>query len=251
MTDLLPLASLSLINDFALWFDGEIVAMPPSSQRLVGFVALRDRPVRRAKVSGTLWLHSSEDRASASLRSALWRIPAPGGVQVLAASNTHVWLNPRIEVDIRAITARARALLDGVTPDVAAIDVARELSCYGEDLLAGWYDDWVIMERERFHHLRLQALDRLGESLRACGRLDEALQVGLSAVHAEPLRETAHRLVIRIHLEQGNIAEAIRQYRMYEHMLSRELGALPSPAMRTLIGSCLAHPAVSREAGRL
>jgi DNA-binding SARP family transcriptional activator len=237
--------SLNLINDFALWFSGEIVSMSPSSQRLVGFVALHDRPVRRAKVSGTLWLQSSEDRASASLRSALWRVPAPGGVQLLAASNTHVWLNPRIEVDIRAITAHARALLGGVTPDVAAIDVARELCCFGEDLLAGWYDDWVIMERERFHHLRLQALDRLGEGLRISGRLDDALQVGLAAVHAEPLRETAHRLVVRVHLEQGNIAEAIRQYRTYERMLSCELGALPSPAMRTLIDSCLVRQAPS------
>jgi hypothetical protein len=44
------------------------------------------------------------------------------------------------------------------------------------------------------------------------GRLDDALQVGLAAAHAEPLRETAYRLVIRIDVEQGNIAQAIRQY---------------------------------------
>jgi DNA-binding SARP family transcriptional activator len=238
--------SLCLIHDFALRCGDELVRMSPFSQRLVGFVALHDRPVRRAKVSGTLWLDSREDRASASLRSALWRIPAPGGVHVLAASPTHLWLNPRIEVDVRTVTARARALLDGIIHDVAVVDVARELCYFTDDLLPGWYDDWVIMERERFHQLRLQALDQLGERLHACGRLCDALQVGLTAVQAEPLRETAHRLVIRVHLQQGNVAEAIRQYRAYERMLADELGALPSPVMRSLIGSCLSGSQMTR-----
>jgi DNA-binding SARP family transcriptional activator len=234
--------NLILIRDFELWCDGRLIQMSPSSQRLVGFVALHERPVRRAKVSSTLWLDSPEDRASASLRSALWRIPAPGGLNVLVTSGTHVWLNPRVEVDFRATTARARSLLGGINSDVAVIDVARELCSFSDDLLPEWHDDWVIMERESFHHLRLQALDQLGEQLYACGRLGEALQVGLAAVHAEPLRETAHRLVTRVHLEQGNLAEAIRQYRSYEQMLAKDLGAIPSPAMHALVRSCLRAP---------
>ncbi len=238
-TDAELACSLSLIHDFELWWDGELVPMSPSSQRLVGFVALHDRPVRRTKVSGTLWLDSAEERANASLRSALWRVPAPGGVSVLSASATHVWLNPAIEVDFRSTIARAYSLLDDSVRDVAVIDVARELCSFRDDLLPGWYDDWVVMERERFHHLRLQALDRLGERLRACGRYGDALQVGLAAVQAEPLHETAHRLVIRVHLAQGNVAEAIRQYQRYERTLAHELGAAPSPAMRELISSCV------------
>lgn len=241
VSDGVPL-SLNLIHDFELWYGDELVQMSPSSQRLVSFVALHDRPVRRAKVSGILWLDSSENRASASLRSALWRVPAPEGVQVLAASSTHLWLNPRIEVDFRAVNARARALLDGAINDVAVVDVARELCSLGDDLLPGWYDDWVIMERERFHQLRLQALDQLGEQLLAFGRLGDALQVGLAAVQAEPLRETAHRLVIRVHLEQGNVAEAIRRYKIYEHTLSSEVGAIPSPVIKALIDCYLIRP---------
>ena len=58
-------------------------------------------------------------------------------------------------------------------------------------------------------------------------------------MQAEPLRETAHRLVIRVHLQQGNVAEAIRQYRAYERMPADELGAPPSPVIRSLIESCL------------
>jgi DNA-binding SARP family transcriptional activator len=241
--------NLRLIHDFELWSGGELVQMSPSSQRLLGFVALHDRPVRRSTVSGTLWLDSPEDRASASLRSALWRIPAPGGVSPLAASGTHLWLNAQVRVDLRTAIARAQSLLDEPGLNAAAIDVANELDHFSGDLLPGWYDDWLVMERERFHCLRLQVLDKLGEQLCAHGRWGDALQVGLAAVQAEPLRETAHRLVMRVHLEQGNIAEAIRQYRFYERTLARELGAVPSGAMRKLIGSCRDRAQLARAAG--
>lgn len=240
--------SLSLIDDFELWYGDELVQMSPSSQRLVGFVALHDRPVRRTKVSGTLWLDSPEERACASLRSALWRIPAPGGVSVLAASGTHLWLNASVQVDLRIAITRARRLLEGAEGDLAVLDVAREVCYFSGDLLPAWYDDWLVMERERFHCLRLQVLDKLGDRLCACGRFGDALQVGLAAVHAEPLRETAHRLVIRVHLEQGNIAGAIRQYRVYEDLLAHELGAVPSPAMCALIRTVLAGPQPARAA---
>jgi DNA-binding SARP family transcriptional activator len=205
--------------------------------------------VRRSTVSGTLWLDSPEDRASASLRSALWRIPAPNGVSLLAASGTHLWLNAQVRVDLRAAIARAQRLLDEPELSAAAIDVANELYYFGGDLLPGWYDDWLVMERERFHCLRLQVLEKLGDQLCAHGRFGDALQLGLAAVQAEPLRETAHRLVMRVHMEQGNVAEAIRQYRFYEHTLASELGAVPSGAMRALIGSCRDHTQLARAAG--
>ena len=46
--------SLSLIRDFELRHDGELIDLPPNSQRLVCFLAFQDRPVRRSYVSGTL-----------------------------------------------------------------------------------------------------------------------------------------------------------------------------------------------------
>lgn len=227
--------SLSIIRDFELSCGGDLVTMPRSVQRLIGFVALHDRPVRRSLVRGTLWLDSPEERANASLRSALWRVPAPGGVRVVSSSVTHLWLNPCVQVDFRTILARAFAVLDAADRDVTAIDVGRHLGAFGGDLLAGWYDDWVLLERERFHHLRLQALDRLGDQLYVAGALSDALQVGLVALHAEPLHERAHRLVMRIHLKQGNVGEAVQHFRRYERTLARDVGAVPSDDMLQLV----------------
>ena len=228
---------LNLIHDFDLRCAGEPVRLPPTSQRLVGFVALHDRPVPRVKVSATLWMDSLEDRASASLRSALWRVPAPRGECVLAASSTHVWLSAHVRVDLHDAIARARQLLSNTPVDLTGLNVARELAFFGGDVLSSWYEDWLVLERERFLTLRLQVLDKFGDQLCANGRFGEALQMGQAAVGAEPLRESAHRLIIRAHLGEGNVAAAVRQYLLYERMLSDELGTVPSKAMLALANS--------------
>jgi DNA-binding SARP family transcriptional activator len=227
--------SLSLIRDFELRHDGELIELPPNAQRLVCFLAFQDRPVRRSYVSGTLWFNSDEYRASASLRSALWRLPSLGGIDLVGSSHTHVWLGPSVSIDIREVMQRGMEVLSGPHSGPELIDVARELVSFGDDVLVGWYDDWVIMERERFRQIRLHALDRIGDRLVEQGRFYDALQVALAAVRAEPLRESAHRVLIRVHLREGNVAEAIRQYRSYAELLRRELNATPSPVIQRLL----------------
>ncbi len=235
-----PALTLSLISDFELRCDGRLVEMPPSSQRLVCFLALRNRALRRSYVSSTLWLDSSEARAKASLRSSLWRVPSPGGLDIICASNTHLQLNPCLNIDLNVIIDRAHAVIDGDAAIPDMVEVARDLCSFGDDILPGWYDDWVIMERERFRQLRLHALDQLGEQLLSSGRYADASQVGLSCVQAEPLRETAHRLLVRVHLREGNIAEALRQYWRLAGLLRDELGVHPSAAMEDLVRDLIA-----------
>ena len=94
------------------------------------------------------------------------------------------------------------------------------------DLLPDWYDDadWLLMERTRFHQLRLHALERLCELLIRQGRIVEAVDAGLAAVTADPLRESAHRSVISAYLAEGNTVEAIRQYDAFRHLLAEEIG---------------------------
>ena len=106
-----------------------------------------------------------------------------------------------------------------------------------DDLLPDWYDDWLAFERERFRQLRIHALESLCERLIALERFGEAIETGLAVVTAEPLRESAHRILIRIHLAEGNGAEALGQYRRFRALLHDELGLEPSPEMRTLVAA--------------
>jgi DNA-binding SARP family transcriptional activator len=227
---------LDLIRGFELRCGSEVVPVTPSSQRLVAFVALHDRAVRRTHVSGALWLDASEGRANASLRSALWRTPGPAGEPIVSASSTHLWLNPDVEVDFRRTVSRARRLLEGADDSLPAAEIGNDMTSFGEDLLPDWYDDWVIVERERFRQLRLHALEQICDRLAAEERFGEAIQAGLAAVTAEPLRESAHRRVVQVHLHEGHLSQAIRQYQAYSRLLADELGLTPSPAMEALVG---------------
>lgn len=242
-------ATLSLLRDFELRYGDERVDVAPCAQRLIGFLALQDgRPVRRTYVSGTLWSESTDARAQASLRSALWRSPVCGGVPLVRATGTHLWLSSLADVDLRAAIVRAHHLLDLHGIDPTAIDVMAEVAAYGYDVLVGWYEDWVDAERERFRQLRLHVLDQLGELLLRAHRYAEAVQVGLVALASDELRETAHRLLVRAHLCEGNLAEALRQYHSYSTLLAAELGVRPSAAMEELISA--AAPATATRVRR-
>jgi DNA-binding SARP family transcriptional activator len=50
----------------------------------------------------------------------------------------------------------------------------------------------------------------------------------LASIATERFRESAHRLLIRIHLEEGNNAEACRAYQAYRSLAKTEFGIAPS-----------------------
>lgn len=227
---------LSLIRDFALRNHGRPVTVAPASQRLVSFVALQDRPVRRSVISGTLWGGSDEQHASGSLRSALWRLPR---LDLIRTSPTHIWLSPAVEVDLRRVIEEARGLLRGLASTSTLDEVARDLIDVGDDILLGWYEDWVQIEREQFRQIRLQALDRIAEQLLEAGSLFAAFQVALAATRTEPLRESSQRLLVRVHLTRGNVAEALHQYWRFTTLLRSEVDGRPSPMFEGLIAPYL------------
>jgi DNA-binding SARP family transcriptional activator len=221
--------TLQLLKTFALTCDGRRVLLPMSVQRLVAFVAVQGRPVLRVYVAGSLWTNTSERRAAANLRSALWRLKRCER-EILDADALELHLVPGVSVDLHAAEALAKELL--VLRDFDVVDV--DPSTLMDDLLPDWYDDWVLIARERFRQVRLQTLDTLCDRLRAAGRPGEALTAGLAALEGEPLRESTHRALVRVHLAQGNVCEAMRQYRFYCSLL-RRLDISPSEQMEALV----------------
>jgi DNA-binding SARP family transcriptional activator len=230
-----PGPHLTLLGGFELRLDGEPVPVSSGSQRLVAFLALNDRLLARSYVAGSMWPEVVSDRANANLRAGLWRLPRECR-RLVELSARHLRLSRGVSVDLRSAGALAQRLLDYARylPDDDLSEAARvQLS---DDLLPTWYDDdWVAVERERFHQLRLHALEALCEHLTAAGRHGEAVDAGLAAVRAEPLRESAHRVLIKAHVAEGNHGEAGQQYQRCRSLLLDELGVEPSGALRDLI----------------
>lgn len=226
---------LALLGGFALWQDSQEIEIAASGQRLVALLALRDRPLTRPQVAGTLWPEYSAERALADLRTTLWRV-SRSGEQVVTSTSSGLCLRADIEVDVRKIRMFARHLGDDATGLTHFELDSMSLYALSGDLLPGWYDEWLQDEREELRQARLHALEVLARALSAAGRHADAIQAALAAIRLEPLRETAHRTLIETHIAEGNWSEARRQFRRCQRLLREELGVEPSELTRRLLG---------------
>ena len=230
-----PQWNLELFGAWRLWRNGAAYEMRSREQRLVAVLALQGRR-RRSYLAGILWPDSTEARASASLRAAICRTDqtAPG---LLLHDHHEVALDPTLCVDVRDFSEYVWRLCtarkSSPAPDEDPRDFLRLLR-HG-DLLPGWYDDWVIYERARLQQLQVQALEVAAERMLARGQLTAAYIAASAAVTIEPLRESAQRTLIRIHLNNGNYHAALRDYREFRQRLRRELGIAPSAQMLALV----------------
>src|SRR4029077_9004388 len=192
-------ATVKLLGGFEFRRGDEAVPLPLSVQRVVAFLALHEGPLQRVHVAGALWIDSTEEHANARLRTGLWP-----GQQVrptlVSRTSTHLALGDDIPVDAGEIASLAQRILGGAPADVE--DISRLAAT--RELLPDWYDDWVIIERERLRQLCLHALEQVSTDATADGRYAQATEAGLGAVALEPLRESAHRVVIEAYLAEGN-----------------------------------------------
>jgi DNA-binding SARP family transcriptional activator len=214
---------LRLLNAFELVADGRTITLPMTVRRLIALLAIKRSSVLRHHLAGVLWVKSSEERAHASLRSALWQLQR-SSLDVVQVSRNQLRLHDEVRVDVREAETLAKLVLDRLDPAGLHVDPAT----LGGDVLPDWYDDWVLIEREHFRQLRLRALETLCLRLTDVGRLDDALAAGLQAFAGEPLRESVHRALVGVHVADGNAAEAIRQFRLCRRLLRENLGIEPS-----------------------
>ena len=223
-----PHLRLTLFGRWRLARGDHVVDVPSRSQRLAALLALRGQQAR-AHLAGVLWPDVPEERAQASLRAALSGVRRHAS-DLVGDGNGDLHLADGVAVDVVEFRRHARSILSG--------DVSQWL-------LPGWYDDWVIVERERIHQVRLHVLEALAGHLVERDAYAQALEAALTAVEIDPLRESAQRSLIAVHLAQGNTADAVRQYKRFCALLRAELDVLPTPRMTELI-----EHATDRAAGR-
>ena len=221
------------MDGFSLRADGVIRRFPLSAQRLLAFVALQGRAVSRQRAAFTLWPDATETHAYGSLRTALFRLRAvcPGGSVLKTREDFE--LSASVGVDVRRVYELA-ATLD--SPGDRAKE-ARELEVLLDsgELLPDWYDDWVLVERERFHEMRVRALETLCQSHLVSGEVTAAIGCASAAVRADPLRESSRRMLIGALLVEGNPVEALAHHRQFRELL-HPLGLKPSPRFDELVG---------------
>lgn len=195
-----------------------------------------DREHAREAIIERFWPDCDTKRGRSNLCSALWRLRraiGPRG-QALIEPSTHgetgisdsvpIWLDVRtFERAVMTALGTCPANADGGM--LATLE--QGLAFYRGELMPGWYDDWVLAERERLHGLYVGGLLQLMSCQAARNLPDAAIATGRQILKVEPLHETVHRRLIELYLESGQPAAADRQYQDCARLLMEELGATP------------------------
>ena len=225
-------SAVHLLGGLYVTRNGNRLEVPEGSKRLLAFLCLRRGPVERCHAAGTLWPSVDDRRAAGNLRSALWRLRG-ADIDVLEADKRLIGLRQGVAVDVYELAEWASRLV-ARRPARGDLSLRRPLDD-ALDLLPGCYDDWAIIERERMRQRMLRALEALSRELTAMGRYGEAVDAALTAIVAEPLRESAQRALLEAHLAESNLIEARRDFLAYRNLVRRELGVEPSVELAALV----------------
>lgn len=236
--------AVRLLGQFDIRRDGQPVELPSRpAQSLLAYLLLNAGiEYRREKLAGVIWPEATDDNARTYLRQALWRIRKAIGADYLLADRVTVafkagadyWL----DVDILE-----EPLDDGWT----AGSLEKVIDVYQGELLPGFYEDWVVLERERLQNVfegRIsQLLDRLIEE----GRWNNILHWGERWIALGHVPEPAYRALMIAHAGLGDLAGMANAYRRCHQALEEDLGVEPSAETRQLYRDLCAgeKPAVS------
>ena len=163
---------LRLLGQFQLLLDGKPVDGMGQArlQLLLAYVTLhRNLTLSRQHMAFLFWPDSSEQQAFANLRKLLYMLrqalPAIDRFLVLT-SDTVAWRSDAtFMLDVADFEA---AIQHGETSDSPAAKIAAyqdALALYGGDLLPGFYDEWILVERERLRTALCRRADEAGRAV--------------------------------------------------------------------------------------
>jgi len=233
----MPRLTLSLLGGFRGRVASGSLALPTrKTQALLAFLSLAPgRAHSRDRLASLLWGGVPEPQARRSLRQSLFALRKAVGADppALLIDGETVAVDPaEVEVDVVEFERR----LAESTP--AALE--RAIGLYRGELLEGLslqeppFEDWLLAERERLRERALEALARLLRHQQSAGTAAAAVQTALRLLAVDPLQESVHRAVMRLHAQHGRRASALRQYQVCVGVLQRELGVEPEPETKQL-----------------
>jgi DNA-binding SARP family transcriptional activator len=193
------------------------------------------RPHTRDLVAGTFWPELPDDVARRRLSQALWQIrKALEPQEIVLREGDTLQINPDLPLwlDIEQFTLHQRQATED-RPG-AMEHGERCVALYQGEFLDGYYDDWLFPERERLRELFLDVLDRLVAGYKRRGDYGAALAHARRLASEDPLREQAHREVMRLCHLLGRDGEAVQQFETCCQILAEELGVEPSPKTAAL-----------------
>lgn len=250
-----------LLGSLDLVGDDQSLSAPASTKvrSLLAYLILNhDRPLPRDRLTGLFWPDRSDARARRALSQGLWQIRStlgPAADRLVAEREFIAFvLRSGDRLDVTEFEEKVYKCT-GVQVDKALstdplstclLELSEAVALYRADFLENIYDDWTLLERERLRELYLGALERLVTLHKQRGDYEQALTYAQRLAAADPLREAAHRELMRLYHLLGRSQAALEQFAVLRDLLAEELGIPPTPATVALYQEIVA---VLEEAG--
>lgn len=227
-----PTLQLHLLGHFHLLING--VPVPIHQARLHALLAYlflhRNTPQARQHMAFVFWPDSTEAQARANLRKALYELRQvfPTLDHFVQVESQYLRWQAGTTVDVDVTNFEGLLAQAGEPPTLPAA-LEQAIALYTGDLLPACYDDWLLRERERLRQRYLIALEQLVYLLEDRHDYIAATSRAQQLLQADPLHESTYRTLMRLHLQNGDRARALRVYHACTTALQQELGVEAGP----------------------
>ncbi|MEA2182421.1 MAG: hypothetical protein QOF69_1606, partial [Solirubrobacteraceae bacterium] len=231
------------------------VSIHQQGRLALAFLAVHQaRPVSRDELELAIWGEGGPGDRSSALNTILSRLRRALGPEVIQSqSRASLQLADYVVVDYHrafGLLAEAQDALRGASPEEAATAADASLQIANGGLLLGESAPWLEDLRRELTELGLRARECIAEAslLRGGPELGTAADRAREIIRVEPLRESAHGVLMRALEAQGNVAQALTVYEQLRERLDDELGVTPGMQLRALHSRLLGAPPPVSEA---
>jgi DNA-binding SARP family transcriptional activator len=207
----------------------------------------------RSILAALCWGDQAEEQAKACLSTTLWRLrrsleanDGHADQYLITSQDGRIGFNWECDhwLDSKTFDECARNFLAVSLESLQqqhADAIEAVLPIYAGDLLEGFYDSWVLRERERLNLVYADSLLRLMQYYKQCGAYERSLEFGQRILRGDSLREDVHREIMYLYAQTGRRTQAIQQYETCRKLLAAELEVTPMPETELLYAAILAN----------
>ncbi len=229
-----------LLGQFVVFLDGASVQINsrPAQSLLAYLLINAGKAFRREKLAGLLWPDTSDANARNNLRQALWRIrkslekDSPTPQLYFLVDDLKVGFNAESDysLDVNKLEAK-------VDDSISLPKLIETVSLYTGELLPGFYDDWIVLERERLQSAYETQMDLLIHRLIENQNWPMAIEWSERWIASGSVPEPAYRSLMIAHAGRGDLSRMATAYHRCEKAMLNELGLEPSESTRSLFDS--------------
>jgi len=195
--------------------------LPYRAYNLLAFLLLRENlPVSRERLGSIIYGSLPEDKMRGRISDHLWLIrkhlpgfPIISSKENIGLDKSGIWL------DVKEFEKEIASSDDPLSE--------RFITLYGGELLPELYEEWVLVERERWRNHYLRRLNTLIEHLLVAKKYKHAITRIHELLREEPYDEGVVRLLMQAYVKIGRRGAALAAYEKFYRLSVEQIGLEP------------------------